>query len=70
MKDKFDPSLKRLRQLDVAIREAKRLMERAEEARSALLKEPDRAYCCKEIAAMKRASMDLTRALPQLRRSA
>jgi hypothetical protein len=70
MSAKFDPSLKRLSQLDAAIKEAKRFLERAEEAKSALLLEPDKAYSCKEIAAMKRASMDLTRALPCLRRMA
>lgn len=70
MSAKFDPSLKRLSQLDAAIKEAKRFLERAEEAKSALLKEPEKSYCCKEVAAMKRASMDLTRALPCLRRMA
>jgi hypothetical protein len=64
---KFDPSLKRIRQLDTAIAEAERFLARAKDCRDALLKEPGKAYACKEQAAMKRASMDLTRCLPCLR---
>lgn len=66
----FNPAEKRLKQLDAAINEARRFLERAEEAKRVLLKDPQNAYCCKEVAAMKRASMELTRALPCLRRMA
>ena len=56
--------------IDIAVEEAIRFIDRADEARKALRRNTasgGKAYL-KEIAAMKRASMDLTRALADLRK--
>lgn len=52
--------------LDRAIAEAKRFLERAAAAKSALKTNP---YGVIEVSAVRRASMDLTRALAVLRKS-
>ena len=55
--------------IDVAIREAKRFIERAQAAKAAL---EDPMVCItgsKETGACRRASMDLTRALADMRRA-
>jgi enamine deaminase RidA (YjgF/YER057c/UK114 family) len=55
-------------QIKKAIKEAERFIKRAKEARSRISKDPSfRISGCKEIAAMKRASMDLSRVLVKIR---
>lgn len=58
---------KRMEQLEAAISEARRFQAAAEAALKRLRCDPSAAWCCSELAAVKRASMDLTKALPPLR---
>ena len=48
--------------------EATLFLETVRRVRVRLCKDPDAIYRCKEVAAMKRASLDLSRALTELRR--
>jgi len=53
-----------------AIFEAERFLGKARKAKNKYLDEKwNSFYCCKEAAAVKRASMDLSRALSKIRRS-
>lgn len=57
--------------LDIAITEARRFIERGEALQKAAVEGDNRIYwgsCPKESGAVKRASMDLTRALADLRK--
>ena len=64
------PAQKRIQQINAALIEADRFCRLAIECRRVLATDELAVWGCKEQAAMKRASMDLTRVLPQLRRSA
>ncbi len=58
--------------LQDAINEANRFLDKANAAKARLIAEQDSKYFCyatKEMGAAKRASMDLSRALTELRRS-
>ena len=57
---------KRIECLKTARDEAKRFIKKADEALEAI---PDNEHLCIEFAAAKRASMDLTRALADVRRN-
>lgn len=71
MKGKWEPAANRIQQINEAIIVANRFIESAIRCREALQTDQNKAWSgCKEQAAMKRASMDLTRALPCLRRGA
>ena len=59
----------RLAEIRAAIDEARRFVNAAEIAYLALSKEDERFYHSKSMAAAKRASMDLTRALARIRKS-
>lgn len=52
-----------------AVYEAKRFIKKAEEAIKVLVDDEYATFGCKETAAAKRSSMDLTRALAQLRKA-
>lgn len=60
---------RRLKQLRDAVDEAKRFQARAEAAIVAIEAKTGDAYRCTEFAAARRASMDLTRVLAQMRKS-
>ena len=55
--------------LDEVEREAKRFLERVYQARERIKTDSFARYGCKETAAVKRASMDLSRALTELRKA-
>lgn len=59
----------RVDSLDTAICEARRFIEKAQAARDALASKQESTYHSPSFAAAKRASMDLTRALANVRRS-
>ena len=54
--------------IKAAIDEALRFLSKARAARDRLDKEPGAVYGCKETAALRRSSMDLSRSLSELRR--
>ena len=54
--------------LHKAIDEAKRFLTKAEETYNKMILDSSAQYGCKETAAVKRSSMDLTRALAELRK--
>jgi len=59
----------KLRSINIAIYEAQRFIDKASHAKNRLENEPSAHISgCKEVAAMKRTSLDLTRALANLRR--
>jgi hypothetical protein len=66
----YNPATKRIQQIKEALHRVDHFEVAATQCLEALESNSDNAFCCKEVAAMKRASMDLTRALPCLRRSA
>jgi len=55
--------------LDICILEAERFIQKAHEAKKRFLQDSMSIYGCAETGACRRASMDLTRALAQLRSS-
>jgi hypothetical protein len=62
--------LDKIASLEEAISEAKRFIKRASEAKERLKAEPEAAWGgCKEVAAAKRASMDLSRSLVKVRQA-
>lgn len=58
----------KLYELDLAIAEANRFLKRAKEARAKYDATYKCFFPCKEVASVKRASMDLSRALTGIRR--
>lgn len=58
----------RIDKLEIAIEESERFLARAKAARKKLKENEWAKYGCKETASAKRASLDLTRALSDLRR--
>lgn len=63
------PTDRRIQQLEAAILEAGRFQAAARRAIQRLRDDPSAVWCCPEMAAVKRASMDLTKSLPALRKS-
>ncbi len=59
----------RIEKIIIAKKEALRFIERAENLVDRLKEDEWAKYQCKESAAMKRASMDLTRALSEIRKT-
>ena len=54
--------------LNNAVNEARRFIEKAQDAREIIALDSTATYSCKETGAARRASMDLTRALAELRK--
>lgn len=65
----FSRDQKRIDNIKTAICEARRFIEKAQAARDALASKQESTYHSPSFAAAKRASMDLTRALANVRRS-
>ena len=56
------------KKLDEAVKECNRFIKKARKAKTRLLNDKFAEYGCKETSAVRRASMDLTRALAELRK--
>ena len=63
------PAGKRIQQLEAAVVEAERFQAAARAAIRRLCCDPSAVRSCPEMAAVKKASMDLTKSLPALRKS-